>query len=144
MSNATDDTIRDPEPGLIHFRSSMAIRFTENESRMVVRGETIELTEAMIDLGRDRNGLSHYHLLDDEPEQVRRWGKVVYARGACPEGIEWWNSPGNTADRKYARDMALQEANLIRDPVLKYERVKAIREKFGSISTNHVESSWSA
>lgn len=127
----TDDAIRDPEPGLIHFRHSMAIRFTEHESRMVVRGETIELTQEMIDLGRDRHGVSHFRLVDDPQEQVRRWGKQIYARGACPPDIFWWNAPGNTADRKYARDLEMQEAELIRDPVLKYERVKAIKEKFG-------------
>lgn len=138
--NTTDDAIRDPQPGLIHFRHGMAIRFSEHESRMVVRGETLELTPEMIDVSRDRNGVSHFTLLDDEQEQVRRWGKIYYRRGACPPEVQWWNSPDSTADRKYARDVELQEANLIRDPVLKFERMKEIKEKFGRFVTNHIES----
>ncbi len=138
--STTDDATRDPAPGRIHFRHGMAIRFTEHESRMVVRGETIDLTPEMIELSRDRHGVSHFTLLDDQSEQVRKWGKVIYARGECPPDIFWWNSPGNTADRKYARDLEMQEAELIRDPVLKYERVKAIKEKFGRFVTNHIES----
>lgn len=142
MTTDAKNTPVDPEPGTIHFRHSMAIRFTEHESRMVVRGETIELTPEMIEVSRDRNGVSHFHLLDDPQEQVRRWGKIIYARGECPPDVLWWNSPGNTADRKYARDLELQEASLIRDPVLKFERTKAIKEKFGSIPTNHSEAYW--
>lgn len=133
-------TPADPAPGTIHFRSSMAIRFSEHESRVVVRGETIELTPEMIDLGRDRHGVSHFHLLDDPQAQVRKWGKQVYARGECPADIAWWNSPDSSGDRVYARDLAMQEANLIRDPVAKYEAHKAIREKFGRIPTNTIES----
>jgi hypothetical protein len=140
--NTTDDATRDPEPGVIHFRHSMAIRFTEHESRVVVRGETIDLTPAMIELSRDRNGVSHFRLLDDPQEQVRKWGKQIYARGACPPDVYWWNAPGNTADRRYARDLEMQEAELIRDPVAKYERVMAIKEKFGRFVTNHSEASW--
>lgn len=140
MTTDTENVPADPAPGTIHFRASMAIRFTEHESRMVVRGETIELTPEMIELSRDRHGVSHFRLLDDEQEQVRRWGKIYYRRGACPPEVQWWNSPDSTGDRKYARDLAFQEAELIRDPVAKYEAHKAIREKFGRISTNTIES----
>lgn len=132
-------TPADPAPGTIHFRHGMAIRFTEHESRMVVRGETIDLTEEMIDLGRDRNGVSHFRLLDDPQEQVRKWGKIVYARGECPEDVFWWNAPGNTADRKYARDLEMQQADLIRDPVAKFERMQEIKAKFGRFVTNTSE-----
>lgn len=140
MTTDTENVPADPAPGTIHFRSSMAIRFSEHESRVMVRGETVELTPEMIELSRDRNGATSFSLLDDEPAQVRRWGKVIFARGECPEAVQWWNSPDSTGDRKYARDLAFQEAELIRDPVAKYEAHKAIREKFGRISTNTIES----
>lgn len=59
-----------------------------------VRGETITITQDIIDASLDRFGDSWLELVDDLEAQAARWSNGPYfARGEAPEGLTHWE-PG--------------------------------------------------
>jgi hypothetical protein len=97
------------------------------------RGQTVTLTQKLLDANRNRYGETFLDLIYDEAAQVKRWGSIVMAPGEAPEDLTPWtpNSPEETA----ARDDARRLAYAITDGIERQKALKAVSERFPAFST---------
>ncbi len=124
------------KPGdTIHFLGAMTVGIAAGSGRAVQRGTQLEITNAIIEQAKDRNGNSWLDLVDDEAAQVERWGRAMFARGEVPESVQWWDT-GNDADRTLARNLELEAAAKFTVPAERKAEEKRIFEKYGTASTS--------
>lgn len=100
------------------------------------RGYEFTVDAELLEDAQDRNGDSWLDLVDDQDAQLSKWGKMILGRGPCPEGVEAWNEPGDTAGRDRAREDARLKALAITDPVERFEALERTREKYGRKPTS--------
>lgn len=74
-------------PFTVHFFTSKTVLLTEMRGRTFEFGDELQITAAIYELSKDRNGQSWLDLIDDTDAQIERWGKVRYARGPWPEAL---------------------------------------------------------
>jgi hypothetical protein len=72
------------------------------------RGQTIEVTEALIEASKDRFGRSWLDLVDDPAGQVAVYGKEIIGRGPFPAGLV--PTQPRTLDHREARLEAARAA----------------------------------
>ncbi|MET2012358.1 hypothetical protein ABXJ56_12445 [Microbacterium chocolatum] len=98
------------------------------------RGDTFVVTEKMLDAARDKFGNpGGVWLAADEPEQVRRWGRVRLRLGAAPRDLESWTY--GTPQWASAREEARIAAWAVSDPVERAQARRAVEERFGPAPT---------
>src|SRR4051812_22798766 len=87
----TDSTVAvGDEFHVVHDGLTLAMSDAPTASRVLRRGETIHVTEAMLNANQDRFGASALDLLDDEEAQSAAWGAVMLKRGPWPAGAPTW------------------------------------------------------
>lgn len=69
------------------------------------RGSQVCLTDTILAVNRDREGRSLFDIIDDDAEQIRRWGEVKMRRGPKPDGLTDF-VPGS-----WDHELAYQEAH---------------------------------
>lgn len=102
--------------------------WTGNFAHTSVRGETITLTQGIIDSSFDRVGNSWLEYVDDLEAQVRRYSQGPYfARGPAPEGMTDWE-PGSAEQTLLyeARKQAIYDS--VKDPIELAEKLKALSQ----------------
>jgi hypothetical protein len=99
------------------------------------RGQTLTLTAGILAASVDRTGETWLDLVDDEPGQLHRWGKVMFARGAWPEGAPKWIA--GTAAWEAQRDVAFSNAWAVSNEGERMAAVAAVEAEFGPLSTSH-------
>lgn len=118
-------------PGdIVHFLDSGLVF----DGRVRLRGEQFTLTEAQIESTRDRNGISWLDYSDEQ--QLARWGKINFARGPIPEGVELRPWDTDAAAREAHRQHLIHEAKRIGHPTEQRIELARIAEEFGTPLTS--------
>lgn len=71
----------------IHFLGTTTILINDSAAAggvLVGRGSVVTITQAILDLSRDRNGDSWLSLIDDIPAQIEKYGSQLFGRGPFP------------------------------------------------------------
>lgn len=119
-----------------HVLNSVVIAYSDFHEASCRRGQTVTVTDAMLDQSKDRNGDSWLDLVDDEAAQIARYGHRLIARGPCPEDVLWWNGPNDTASPGLARELALEQARLISDPADRDAKIREVNATYGARQTS--------
>ena len=93
------------------------------------RGKETVITRPIIEGTLNRIGQSWLELLDDTEAQVRRWGKVCFARGPFPDDLDRLE-PGSMPWIE-AKEDAFHRAAQIEDPVQRTKVRDAAVLRFG-------------
>jgi hypothetical protein len=98
------------------------------------RGDTLILTQKMIDLTINVNGKSFLSIADDEEAQIEKWGQVKFGLGEFPKGV----SPfvAGSADEDVERERRRQIAWSNTNEEERRAELRAIRDEFGSAKTS--------
>lgn len=130
---------REPVAGdRIHFLRS-GLTFATNDtgnpgtSRTSARGQTVTLTTDMIHASKDRNGATWLNLVDDEAEQVQRWGVRMFASGAFPEGLDTFQK--GSPEEAMAREAARMAAFALPTTEARNMALRDVTAKFGIPTT---------
>lgn len=132
--DATPTTVEPFEPGIlrpgdrIYFLSPITLLVRATASGvgggvMVERGSTVTITQAILDLNKDREGKSFLALIDDEEAQVAKFGRKVVGRGPWPSDVPVIE-PG-TQEARWALQRALEAAKHLPTP----EQAREARQK---------------
>jgi hypothetical protein len=130
MTTPTTATTVAPYP--IHFLGCLTIVTSESgggQGAVTEYGNELIVTSEFHNLNRDRNGDSFLDLLDDEPAQMKRWGRVLVERGPWPEDLSRVE-PGSQRWHDEA-EAARVEAFKISDLGLRHQRQSEINAKYG-------------
>lgn len=127
------------EPYEVHFLGPLT--FPVDRTHAVMRlGSVVTVTREVFEATKDRNGDSVLDILDDEQEQIHRYGRVMIRRGPWPEGKErlergsqeWWDAA--EAERRAAHG--------IENEAERRRALGAIRAKFGIQPTSQTLGSY--
>jgi hypothetical protein len=127
---------------LIHFYGALTLPTGtdwHSISMSVGYGDELTVTAPIVAASLDRNGRSWLDLLDDEPAQIRRWGRVMMRRGPWP--LESRIEPGS-AQWLDARDAARAEAHKIENPADRERALLRVRQQFGDAPTSRTLASY--
>lgn len=122
----------------VHFLNAMAVSSAPTFSApplLMERGQTLTLTADIIDASTDRAGNSWLDLVDDQPAQIRRWGREMFARGPWPEGMPRWVA--GTPSWEAARDVAYANAWAIANESERNAALAEVEAEFGPLTTSH-------
>ena len=99
------------------------------------RGETITITDRLIDAAKDRlGGPGWIGLVYDEDAQIERFGAVWMRPGPAPTDLEPWEH--GRAEWEQAREQARRVAWAEDDPEIRAQKVREHRERFGALPTS--------
>jgi len=115
---------------LIHFLvSGQTVIVGDGLTSSVVfrRGDTLEITDHIIELNTDREGKCALLLTADE--QFEKWGSVRFAPGEFP-ATELHYEP-NSFELRRAREAARQEAHRIADADKRMSALAGVEARFG-------------
>jgi hypothetical protein len=104
------------------------------------RGQTITLTQALIDANTNTAGLCAFDLVDDPDAQAAKWGEQKIARGPAPEGMTTWMR--GTVEEDIARERALAAAYALPDDERRARELAEVRRTFGTKKTSQTISEW--
>ena len=93
----------------------------------------------MLQANRRPDGSSVLDLLDDEAQQVARWGQVMIRRGPYPTDAEPWDRVGDQV-WKDAREEARRAAWAQPTEASRGAALAAVRERFGDAPTTSTTS----
>ena len=115
---------------VVHFLVHLSFLW-DSELPITVRpGSTVTVTADMLVANIDRNGVSWLDLVDDSGEQVRRYGRVRFARGPAPEGL----LPAlGTTDHDDLHKAEHDAAWRLTDPDARAEAVRQVQDRFGTL-----------
>lgn len=124
-------------PVLVHFRATFNIPLRPDSfatTKLVNYGDELEIDEQIAQALTDRNGrVQLLDLLDDEGQQVRRFGRRVLGRGPWPADEPRYEPGSHQEDD--ARLRALAEADALpSEDERRIARAK-VRERFGMPSS---------
>lgn len=114
---------------LVHFLVHLSFPVSESLPLTVRPGDTVTVTQQMIDLNRDRTGWSWFSMVDDPEGQVRRYGCVRFARGLPPADLP--SAPGTDLEDRHKAEH--EAAWRITDPIERAQALSRVRERFGSL-----------
>lgn len=122
-----------PKPGdQIHFLVSGCTIPREHIADVSRRGQTITITQALLDASVDRNNDSWLDLTEED--QQARYGVVRWRRGPAPDDMESWTR--GTAEADMAREAARKLAFSIADPQAQALALAEVYKKFGRKPTS--------
>ncbi|WP_104193877.1 hypothetical protein [Cryobacterium sp. M25] len=98
------------------------------------RGQTVTITDALLEAARDRLGTSWLDLMHDMQAQKARWGREMFKPGVAPESLTRW-TPG-TPEEDAARDEHLKIAYAIQDGAKRAVALQRVRATFGRKTTS--------
>lgn len=130
----TDNKPRtEPEPTVIHWLGSMSIttRVSANglgDGVVTNYGDEMVLTRELRTVNEDRNGRCVFDLLDDEPAQVAKWGRVLLRRGPWPGGLRLEAGSPEFVD---AAEAARKQAWKIENREDREKALAAVKELYG-------------
>lgn len=116
------------EPLIVHFFATVTIP-APHTSRLCLYGDEVVITPMMRALSMDRNGGSWLDILDNPEEQVRRYGKVRFARGPWPSNLPRVE-PGSLEEAD-AIEAAWANAHAEPDDEARTAKIAAVRAKYG-------------
>lgn len=120
----------------VHFLGALTLHESKtlgSTARNVSYGSEAILTADIIDANRDRYGQwPLLGLLDDEPGQIKAWGKVKVRRGPWPADLPRIE-PGSP-EHDDARAAALQAAKLLPTEQEQRAAVASVRRAYGAAS----------
>jgi len=128
--NPTEPNLPGEVGSMIHFCGPITLVIdTRGFGSVMKYGDELAVTDRVRADNTDRLGGCVFDLLDDEPAQERRWGRVLLRRGPWPEGeprtergsLEWIE----------ARDSARKEAWKIENDTERAQRMAEIAAEFG-------------
>ncbi|SFR79638.1 hypothetical protein SAMN05428970_2599 [Agromyces sp. CF514] len=119
----------------IHFlaTTTVVVRDSFAGGELVERGQTVTITQAILDLNSGRDGFSWLALVDDEEAQEARWGHVLFRRGPWPEGKRK-TIPG-TLEALWEAQVAHDAASRIADETERAKAMSELRAVYGVRST---------
>lgn len=97
-------------------------------------GETICITQKMIDASYSASGRSWMAIIDDEAAQLARWNEIRFRLGRAPEDVQTWTQHGDS-DWREQREQARQAAWAEPNPDRRADALRAVHEKFGPAPT---------
>ena len=121
-----------PDEFLIHFlESGLTVRTNAGTygSRVVRRGDELQVTAEVRALSADRLGVSPFDLVDDPDAQAALWGRAQFARGPWPEGEQKLERGGR--DWIEARELARLAAHRLLDPAERAQALHHVEEVYG-------------
>jgi hypothetical protein len=122
------------EPFTVHVvNSGLTVRFTENDTDVLLRGQEIQVGKEMYRVSLDGNGKSIYDYTDEE--QVKRWGEVKIHRGPWPAGTPRLPEEHSLAWQT-AKQAALKAAYAIPDRVQRTLAIQAAVDMYGEPDWN--------
>lgn len=129
----------------IHFVASGLMLHTGGESFVSAsvvgqRGQTVTVTQKLIEANTDTEGVCALDLVDDPDEQIRRWGEQKIARGQAPEAMHPW--PRGSVEEDIAREKALAAAYALPDDERRAQELAEVRRVFGRKATSQTLNSW--
>jgi hypothetical protein len=121
-------------PTVLHFlETGLTLHVSRVESRVMRRGDILELTPQLLELNRPRTG-GPSALELSEIEQRKRWGKVHFRQGEPPAELS--EPVAGSFEEDDARVVALRAASAITDPDEQRAALARVREKYGVASQN--------
>ena len=122
------------EPQLVHFvASGLTVPVSRTWTEVMKYGDELTITDEIREASRDRNGVSWCDLLNDEPAQVRRYGKVFFRPGPFPADVSRVE-PGSDEHRQAAWQ-ARREASSIENPVDRRAALREVEREYGPDAT---------
>lgn len=94
------------------------------------RGQTVTVTDVLLEMSQDRHGKSWLDLVDDAPGQVARWGHEVFRRGPAPAEMEVWTP--DSPEWEMAREHARKEAWALPVEEDRNAALQAVRDRYGA------------
>jgi hypothetical protein len=98
------------------------------------RGDSLKLTQELVELTIDKRGISSLAIVDDEEAQVEKYGERKFGRGYFPSNLKPWTKGSPEEDIERDRRRAI--AHAMSDEMQKYEELRAIRDEFGDRRTS--------
>jgi hypothetical protein len=98
------------------------------------RGDTLILTQKMINLTINAHGKSFLSLADDEDGQIAKYGEVKFGLGEFPADLTPWVK--GSPDEDIERDRRMRLAWAKTNPTERYDELDAIRRELGSTKTS--------
>jgi hypothetical protein len=126
------NTIKPPTPGeSAHWlvTGQTHLKSSGNTGAISQRGASFTIDAAFIEQNTDRFGRSWVNDLHNPNGQIARWGRVVFAPGPAPEGMDSFTLGSVEVD--FARDDARRAALAIPDARERQMALKAVTAKFG-------------
>jgi hypothetical protein len=116
-------------PTMIHFYAQITVvTDTHGFGQVMTYGDELRLSGTFRADNTDRVGYCFLDLLDDEPAQVRRWGRVVFRSGPWPDGEP--RIERGTPEWEGAHDVARREAWKIENEGELRQRLREIEAEF--------------
>ena len=129
-TNPTEQDSTAEPPTMIHFLASgLTIQIRMGWGKVMRYGDQLPITPEVVEANKDRNGRSWLELVDDEPAQVRRFGKVAFRRGPWPSDLPRYE-PGSF-EHAEAREIARAKAHELLDPKERAKALRAVEVQFG-------------
>lgn len=100
--------------------------------RVRYQGESLTITQALLDATTDRLGSTFLDLVDDEQAQLERWGVVFLKRGPAPEDLKFAGDDAAVRYRQYQEQM--QYAEGISRPDERHSEIKRIRRDYADVA----------
>ncbi|UQB14588.1 hypothetical protein [Clavibacter nebraskensis] len=98
------------------------------------RGDSLVLTQKMIDLTINAHGKSFLSIVDDEDAQIEKWGAVKIGLGPFPDDLTPWVK--GSPDEDIERDRRMRLAWAKTNPTERYDELEAIHRELGSTKTS--------
>jgi hypothetical protein len=122
-------------------RSGMTYSVNESSSGVGAisqRGQTVTLTQTLIDSNRNRYGETFLDLIHDDEAQVKRWKHTFMAAGEAPADMTPW-TPG-TVEEELAREDASRKVYAIPAGIERQRALRDIAATFGAPPSSQVSS----
>jgi hypothetical protein len=135
------DTPKAP-PDKVHFYGPLTAYLGGFSSQSMKWGDELEVTENVREMSKDRNGISWLDLVDDEDEQLRRFGKVLFRAGPWPADEPEWD-PGSLEEED-AREAARVAAWKVPGDAARSAALAKVNEDFGRMkaTSKTLDSRW--
>lgn len=128
-------------PALIHFYGPLTVAVDDSPNRVMSWGSELVVSEAVRERSKDRFGKSWLDIIDDEPAQIRCWGRVMVGSGPWPSHLPK-HQPGSI-EASDAYETARMAAWKLPTEYARAEEFDRIRDQFGAapVTSKTIETS---
>src|SRR5690606_35283732 len=93
------------------------------------RGDALTVTPEILEASRDQDGRSWLDLLDDEPGQIARWGRVQVRRGPATDDLAV--TERGTPEHREAREEARRAAWALGNSQERWQALRDVERIYG-------------